>query len=122
MKSSQILDIVNGQGKGFYIGSRLILPFKCQFIKLIADSHVYTEFVGNKDIKVSQDPLNTSIYFRETGRLSKFEDSYKSIKFIVAGTDEDLTNRDSHLKVVCHIQENHDVEIEIPSDDILFID
>ncbi len=122
MKSSQILDIVNGDAKGFYIGSRMILPFKCQFIKLIADSHVYTEFVGNKDIKVSQDPFNTSIYFRETGRLSNFEGSYKSIKFIVAGIDEDLTNRDSHVKIVCHIEDNHKVEIEVPGDDILFID
>lgn len=122
MKSSEILAIVNSEAKGFYIGSRMILPFKCQFIKLIADSNVYTEFVGNKDIKVSQDPLNTSIYFRETGRLSNFEGSYKSIKLIVAGIGEDLTDRSSHVKMVCHIEDNHKVEIEVPGDDILFID
>lgn len=122
MTTQQIIDLINSDRKGFYIGNRLILPFKCQFLKLIVDSHIYTEFIGNKDLKISQDKLNTSIYFREVGRLSSFEDSYKSIKMIIAGLDEDLTDPTKHIKMVCYIEDQRKVELQLPGDDILFIE
>ncbi len=62
MTRQEIVDIVNSDKKGFYIGTRMILPFKCNLIKLIADSHIFTEFVGNDHVKISQTNLNTSIY------------------------------------------------------------
>ncbi len=122
MKSKEILEIVKTEKRGYYNGNRLILPFRCQLIKLIANSHIYTEFVGSDDVKISQDAHNTSIYFRETGRLANFEGSYKNVKMIVAGFDEDLTEMDSHIKMICHIEENHKVNIEVPGDNVLFIE
>ena len=121
MSKSKILEIIESDEKGFYIGTRMILPFRCNFIKLIADSHIYTEFVGNKDVKVSQSEKNTSIYFREAGKLNHFEDSYKSIKLILASEDEDLCDRKNHIKVICHILDNHEVELELPGEDDIFI-
>lgn len=121
MNTKEITNVVNSDSKGFYVGNRLILPFKCQLLKLIVDGHIYTEFVGNEDIKISQDPKNTSVYFREVGKLSHFEDTYKSIKMIVAGEDEDLTDHDKHLKLVCYIHDHGAVDMEVPGDDILFI-
>lgn len=122
MSNEEILNIVNSDKKGFYIGERLILPFRCNIIKLIADNHIYTEFVGNKDVKISQEQKNTSIYFRSQGRLSNFEGSYEAIKMIIASEEDDLTDKSTHLKIVCHIREKREVEIELPGDDILFIE
>ncbi|MDB4835216.1 hypothetical protein OAH12_01390 [Cyclobacteriaceae bacterium] len=121
MSREEILEIVNSDKKGFYIGTRLILPFKCNLIKLIADSHIFTEFVGNDHVKISQTNLNTSIYFRDTGKLSQFEGGYKCIKLIVTSEDEDLTVQDNHIKIICHILENREVELEVPGENDLFI-
>lgn len=122
MSREEILSIVNSDKKGFHIGTRMILPFKCNIIKLIADSNIFTEFVGSEHVKVSQTNLNTSIYFRETGRLSKFSGGYKSIKLIVTSEDEDLTIIKNHVKIICHILDNHEVELEVPGEDDLFIE
>ena len=122
MSREEILKIVNSDKKGFHIGTRLILPFKCNIIKLIADSHIFTEFVGNEHVKVAQTKLNTSIYFRDTGRLSQFAGGYKTVKLIITSEEEDLTIRENHQKIICHIQDNHEVELEIPGKNDLFIE
>lgn len=121
MSKSKIIEIVESEKKGYYTGTRMILPFRCNFIKLIADSHIYTEFVGNKDVKIAQSEKNTSIYFREAGRLNDFEGSYKSIKLIIASEEDDLTDRKNHIKVICHILDDHEVELEMPNSNDLFI-
>lgn len=122
MTTEEILNIVNSDKKGFYIGERMILPFKCNLIKLIVDNSIYYEFVGNDDIKLSQEKFNTSIYFRSKGRLSTFEDSYEAIKLVVASEDVDLTDKSNHIKIVCYIKKKREVEISLPDDDILFIE
>lgn len=122
MSTDEILAIVNSDKKGFHIGERLILPFKCNLLKLIVDNKIYTEFVGNDDVKISQEAHNTSIYFRSAGRLSSFEGSYELIKIVVASETVDLTDRKNHIKIVCHILDDREVEIELPGDDILFIE
>ncbi len=122
MSKSKIIEVINSEKNGFYIGTRMILPFRCNFIKLIADSHIYTEFVGNKDIKISQSIMNTSIYFRDAGRLNEFEDSYKSIKLILCSEEDDLSIQSNHIKVICHIHADHKVELELPGEDDLFIE
>ena len=120
--SQEIINKVKSGIKGFYIGNRIILPFRCLLIKLIVQSDIFTEFVGNQHIKISQEAKNTSIYFRETGKLSELQGSYQYIKLIVAGIEEDLTDRTTHIKLVCKILDDHEVDIEFPSDDVLFIE
>lgn len=124
MNASTIKEQIKSGANGFYIGSRMILPFKCQFIKLIVDNHIVTEFVGNSHIKVSQEERNTSIYFRESGKLNDFEGSYEYIKMIISGLGDDLCDKDQHLKIICSIEENHIVKLELAEDnkDILFIE
>ena len=122
MTQEDIVEIVKSDKKGFYIGSRMILPFKCNLIKLIADNHIFTEFVGNDHLKIAQTAKNTSIYFRETGRLSKFEGGYKNIKLILASEESDLTDVSNHIKVICHILENREVTLSLPTENDLFIE
>jgi hypothetical protein len=121
MTKEEIIKIVDSDKKGFYIGNRLILPFRCNILKLVVDSHIFTEFVGNKDVKLSQEAQNTSIYFREVGRLSEFEGAYQSIKLLIAGESDDLTDKSNHIVVICHILGKREIELESPTEDDLFI-
>lgn len=107
---------------GFHIGHRLILPFKCNIIKVIFGRDNYTELVGGKNIKLHQDPMNTSIYVRSAGKLDSYINSHKHIKLICAELDSDLTDINNHIKLILSIKEAHVVEIEIPGDDVLFIE
>jgi hypothetical protein len=107
---------------GFHIGNRLILPFHCQLLKLIVSKEIFHEFVGSEHIKISQDPNNTSIYFRIIGKLSNYVGSYQLVKIIVAEIGADLCDPTSHIKLFCQIEESHVVKITIPNDDILFIE
>ncbi len=123
MNNDYIESKLNADEKGFYIGNRLILPFRCNLIKLIADNHIYTEFVGNEDVKVSQDTHNTSIYFRESGRLKRFDDdSYELVKLVVADLDVNLCDRSNHIKLICELGENHTVTVRKATREDLFIE
>jgi len=113
--------VINSDKKGYHTGKRMILPFKCNIIKLIVDGHIFTEFVGSDDIKIAQDYQNTSIYFREIGKLKQFEGGYSLIRIIIAPLEADLTDKSQHIKLICKIEENHEVEIALPSEDVLFI-
>lgn len=121
MTKTEILEIINSDKKGYYVGTRLILPFKCNLIKLIADNEIYSEFVGSTHVKIAQTSKNTSVYFREVGNLNRFEGSYKYIKLMVASEHDDLTDKSSHIKLVCKILDDHEVEIEVPGDDVVFL-
>lgn len=108
--------------KGFYIGHRLVLPFKCQLLKIIFDGEIYTELVGGNNLKLHQDPNNTSIYIQSAGRLSNYIDSYKVIKLVVCELEDDICDIDTHIKIVCEIKDGHSVEIHVPTDDMIFIE
>ena len=111
------------EGKdGFHIGTRLILPFRCQIIKIIIESEIFTEMVGSKNIKLSQDAQNTSIYFRSHGSLDKTIGKYEVIKIVVAELEADLSDVSNHIKIICEIGDTHVVKIHVPSEDMLFIE
>lgn len=117
-----IQNAIKSGKKGFYIGHRLILPFRCQLLKVIFDNHIYTQLVNNKDIMIDQGPKNTSIYILEEGSLKNYIHNFEYIKLVACEIDDDLSNRDTHQKIICSILEDHLVEIEYPDDDVLFIE
>ncbi len=108
--------------KGFYIGHRLILPFRCQLLKIIFDNHIYTQLVNNKDVVIDQGPQNTSIYVLEEGNLRNYIHNYEYIKLIACEMDADLSDPKTHQKVVCKVLDDHMVDINYPDDDVLFIE
>lgn len=120
--ASSIKAALDGKMSGFHIGNRIILPFRCQFIKLIVSKHIYHEFSGNKDIKISQDPKNTSVYFTTVGDLDNYIGTYKIIKAIVAEWDADLTDVSNHKKLIFEPNEEHILDIYLPNDDMIFIE
>lgn len=117
-----IKEALNQEAEGFYIGTRLILPFKCQLLKLIIKGEIFTEMVGSDDIKIHQDAQNTSVYFRSSGNLSSSIDSYRSIKMIAAEEDADISKPETHIKLICKVKDDHLVLIEEPDEDTLFIE
>ncbi len=118
----KIKEAIGLKRNGFFIGHRLILPFRCQLIKIIVDREIITEMVGGENIKIQQDPKNTSIYIRSIGNLSNYIDSYKVVKLIVCEWEDDLCDVENHIKLICEIEDNHKVSIHKPSDDMLFFE
>ena len=118
----RVMEAIEQGADAFYIGHRLILPFKCNIIKLIFESTIYTEMVGSENIKLHQDEMNTSIYIRSAGKLANYFDTYKVIKLVVCDYDADLTDRSTHIKLVCEIEEDHLARLSLPTDDLLFIE
>lgn len=110
------------KSEGYHIGHRIILPFRCQIIKIIVEGTILTEMVGSDQIKIQQDPKNTSIYIRSVSDLNNFVGSYKVVKMAVCEWDADLCNPDNHIKLICEIKEGHAIVIHEPSDDMLFIE
>lgn len=107
---------------GFYIGNRLILPFHCQFIKMIVENEIITEFKDTDDVKIHHSPKNTSVYFRYIGRLKSLINSYKNIKIIIAEYDVDLCDINNHYKLICDLDDNHLVKIYEPDENVIFIE
>ena len=122
MSKPTIKNALENNRNAYYIGNRLILPFKCQLIKVIVESHIFTDMSGSDDLKIDQSPVNTSIIIKNTGMLRSFFDTYKTIKLVCSEYESDLSNIDNHIKLVCRIDENHEATIETPGDDILFIE
>ena len=57
------------------------------------------------------------------GKLRNFVGSYKVIKMIVAEWDADLCDPKTHIKFVFEIEEDeHAVDLHVPSDDMIFIE
>ncbi|MBN4065941.1 hypothetical protein JYT51_01250 [Candidatus Amoebophilus asiaticus] len=117
-----IREAIESDLKGFYIGRRLALPFKCQVIKIIAGGENLTVMERSGSICIGQDPQNTSIYFLLSGKLKDYVGNYKVIKLIVCEYDDDVCIMDNHVKLVCEMKDNHLVNIQVPSDDMLFIE
>ncbi|HIF15410.1 MAG TPA: hypothetical protein EYQ86_08900 [Bacteroidetes bacterium] len=117
-----IKNALENKRKGFHIGNRLILPFKCQLIEIIADGNIVTEFSGSDDFKISHTSKNTSFYFTEKGALRSMIDTYKVVKVIACEEDSDISIPENHIKLVCEIDSDHVVLIYEPSEDMLFIE
>lgn len=122
MPTATIHNALDNNLTAYYIGNRLILPFKCQLIKVIVESHIFTDMSGSDELKIEQGPRNTSIYIKNTGMLRSFFDTYKTIKMVCSEYDTDLTDAEKHVKLVCRIGEKHQATIETPGEDILFIE
>jgi hypothetical protein len=117
-----VKEAIQKKQEGFHIGQRLVLPFRCQLIKMMAGGEIFTEFIGSKHVKVSQDPKNTSVYFRTAGKLDNMVGTYKVVKMIVCEWDADITDLDNHIKIICEMEDGHAVNLHEPSEDMLFIE
>ncbi len=120
--ANSIEQALKNNSDGFYIGNRLVLPFRCQIIKLIFDGEVIVDFKADDDIRIAQDPQNTSFYFKQVNDLSRRASSYKNIKLIASDWEAEICAA-KHFKLILDIEEQHVVKIkESGEDDPMFFE
>lgn len=117
-----IKDALSQNKNGFYIGNRMILPFKCQIIKIMFDKETHHQMVGNDELQLHQDQNNTSIYLTRVTHLERWVNTHYPIKLIVAEFDADLSDPSNHIKLVGDIEEDHVLKVHLPDDNVIWIE
>ncbi|MGA8264512.1 MAG: hypothetical protein WB779_08740 [Ignavibacteriaceae bacterium] len=108
---------------GLCYGSRVILPFKASFLKVIIEDDIITDFsTSSKGIYIREDENYTDLYFLEIKDLKESITKYENIKMVVVEKGDDIFNLDNHKKLALYFEEKHNVKIEKTDDDILFIE
>jgi hypothetical protein len=116
-------ETVKNKNYGLYYGSRLILPFKAHFLKIILNDDIYTDFSpGSKTVALIEQPSFTDVYFKEIENIADELSRYESIKMVVVEIGKDIFDFNNHLKIALYPEEKHRLKIELTDEDILFIE
>lgn len=120
---STLEDTLKKKLTGLYYNNRVILPFQAQFMKVICDTDIITDFSpSSKGIYIRETDDFTDLYFYEYKNLKEVVSKYEVIKLVVVEKGRDVFNFDNHKKIVLHLKPNHVVTIEETDEDILFIE
>lgn len=109
--------------KGLYYGNRIILPFEANFLKIVVDKEIITDFSpAAGTVYINESGAFTDIYFNKIDLLSDKVTKYEAIKIIAAEKDADIFNFHNHLKFALYLEDNHQLKIEPIDEDIIFIE
>jgi hypothetical protein len=118
-----INEVIQNKISGLRYGNRIILPFHAQFLKVIINDDIITDFSpSNKGIHIVETTDRTDIYFLEHKHLKDTISKYEAIKMVVVEKDKEIFNLDNHLKLALYLEKEHHVKIEKTDADILFIE
>jgi hypothetical protein len=108
---------------GLFYGNRLILPFKANFLKIILDDDIITDFspAGEK-LYISENDNFTDLYFIGINNLQSKISKYEAVKMIVTEKNTDIFDPKSHIKLSVYLEEPHNLRVEKTPEDIPFID
>jgi hypothetical protein len=122
-KMNSIDEVIKNKNTGLYYNNRIILPFKAEFLKVIIENDVLTDFSDmSKDIRIVEHENFTDLYFKEFKNIKYIVSKYESIKLVVVEKGNDIFNFDNHKKIALYLKEKHKVLIEETDSDILFIE
>jgi hypothetical protein len=108
---------------GLYYNNRVILPFHVNFMKVICDTDIITDFSpSSKGIYIRETDDFTDVYFHDYKNLKEVVSKYEVIKMVVVEKGKDIYNFDNHKKIILHLKEKHTLTIEETEEDILFIE
>jgi hypothetical protein len=112
------------QGKsGMYFDNRLMLPFVCDFIKVIADKYMITDFSPHQEgISIVEHKDFTDVYFNDFKRLRDVISKYEHVKLLVVEKEDDIFDTSKHVKLAIYLEDRHHAKIETTDQDILFVD
>ena len=114
--------IKNGT-KGLYYGNRILLPFVIDIFKLIIDDEIITDFRFPKNLaEYIQHYDFTEIYFTEMKDVEEVVSKYEKIKIVAVEKGKDIFDLNNHVMLGLHLKDKHSIEIELLSDDDLFIE
>ncbi len=121
MKS--IEEIISDKQNGLHYGNRIILPFKCHFLKVIFNDDIITDFSpSSKGIFIREEEEFTDVYFHDYDNLKEELSKYENIKMVVVEKGKDIFDQNNHLKIALYLEDKHIVKIEKTDADILFIE
>lgn len=117
-------DVLKNKVRGLYYGKRVILPFAANFLKIVIEDDVISDFSNNthSGVIVEETENFTSIYFLEYKKLNEVIGKYQGIKILLTEKGKDIFDFANHRKVILYLKENHILEIEEPDEEIIFID
>ena len=120
----KIIDAVNQKKTGLYYGNRLILPIHANFLKIVIEKDVITDFSNNVDSGVLIEEKNgfTDIYFIEYKNLQYDVGVHKGIKILCVEKEDNIFDASTHKRLAVYLRDNHIAEIEELNQEILFID
>lgn len=108
---------------GIYYNNRLILPFKCNFLKIIFDEDIITDFSStNSDVEIIEHENFTDIYFKKYKDIQTELSKYENIKLIVSEKNDDIFDFSKHIKLLLYVENNHKIRIELPDNNHIIID
>lgn len=120
---TKIKTALESKRNGIYYNNRIILPFKCEFLKIIFENKIITDFSsGNTDVEIVEHENFTDIYFKKYKDIQNEFSKYESIKLIVCEKDADIFDFNNHIKLLLYIENEHIIKIELPDENQIIID
>lgn len=106
-----------------YYGTRILLPFACEILKVIIEKDIITDFsIKSRSASQKITENYTELYLFGYNELQASLSKYEMIKMIVVEKGDDIFDVKSHEKVGLRVVSNHQLSIERIGDDILFFD
>ncbi len=120
---STIKKALDEKKHGLHYANRLILPFKCEFLKIGIEDDVITDFSEHsKQVHVVEHEDFTDIYFKDYKNLKDDVSEYEVIKAICVEKGEDIFDFKNHITLSFNPINDHVVEISLLGPDQIFID
>ncbi len=106
-----------------YFGNRVLLPFKCDILKVVFENEIITDFSHTKSgACYNKRDSFTEIYFHEVKDLEEKCSRYKDIRLVLVEEGDDVFNFDNHRKISLYLEGDHKLTIEEINGDILFFE
>ena len=121
MKS--INEILKEKKSGLYFGNRILLPFSCHILKLNIENDLITDFSQCcKGVYVSENADFMEIYFHDYKDLGEVITKFEAIKIIVVEKGKDVFNKQNHITLALHPEDDHQLRIEKLGENQIFIE
>ncbi|MCX8057234.1 MAG: hypothetical protein N3F03_06475 [Ignavibacteria bacterium] len=119
----KVKNAIEQKKNGIYYNNRILLPFKCEFLKVIFEDKIITNFSSsNPDIEIVEHENFTDIYFKKYKDIQNEFSQYEPIKIIVCEKDEDIFDFKNHIKLLLYLENEHLIKIELPDENQIIID
>lgn len=116
-------EILKNKINGLHYGNRIVLPFSANFLKVIIESDIITDFSNSsKGINIVEHENFTDLYFLEYKNLADSISEYETVKIVLVEKNNNIFEQKNHRKINLYFQENHILKIEESDSDILFIE
>lgn len=120
---SSIREALENKKFGMYYNNRVLLPFKCNFLKIIFEDKIITNFSStSSDVEIVEHDNFTDIYFKKYKDIQNEFTKYENIKLIICEKFDDIFDFSKHIKLCLYIENEHTIRIEIPEENQIIID